>query len=77
MNDPALPPARRVVLAGEPLTSDYDNADSSLNTSSSIVTSINCLRISPSIEVRVNSIVRTGAGHTNLGDPLDAAREML
>ena len=31
----------------------------------------------PAIVVRVNGVVKTGAGHTNLGDPLDAAREML
>ena len=29
------------------------------------------------ILVRVNGVVKTNAGHTNLGDPLDAAREML
>ena len=27
--------------------------------------------------MRVNGVVKTNAGHTNLGDPLDAAREML
>ena len=39
--------------------------------------SINCLQIAGSLTVRVNGVDRTGAGHTNLGDPLDAAREML
>ena len=44
---------------------------------SQIVTAINCLKVSPTIVVRVNGVVKTNAGHTNLGDPLDAAREML
>lgn len=61
-----------------PLSSDYDRADGSLNMSSQLVQAINCLRrTATSITVRVNGVDRSGAGHTNLGDPLDAAREML
>jgi Flp pilus assembly protein TadG len=78
VNDPQLyPQGAASFWQVSPLSSDYDNADGTLNMSSSIVTNINCLRLSPSIVVRVNGVVRTGAGHTNLGDPLDAAREML
>ncbi len=60
-----------------PLSSDYDRSDGTLDTSSQIVQAINCLQLPGSITVRVNGVDRTGAGHTNLGDPLDAAREML
>jgi hypothetical protein len=60
-----------------PLSKDYTRADGSLNTSSAIVTSINCLVRSPGITVTVNGTNQSNAGHTNLGDPLDAARAML
>ena len=60
-----------------PLSSDYTRADGTLNTSSAIVTSINCLVRAGSPTVTVNGTNQTGAGHTNLGDPLDAARAML
>ncbi len=77
-NDPQLyPQAAASFWSIAPLSSDYDRSDGSLNTSSQIVTAINCLKVSPTITVRVNGVTKTDAGHTNLGDPLDAAREML
>ena len=77
-NDPQLyPQAAASFWSIAPLSSDYDRSDGTLNTSSQIVTAINCLKVSPTIVVRVNGVVKTSAGHTNLGDPLDAAREML
>jgi hypothetical protein len=77
-NDPQLyPQAAASFWQIAPLSSDYDRSDGTLNTSSQIVTAINCLKVSPTIVVRVNGVVKTNAGHTNLGDPLDAAREML
>ncbi|MGH2595594.1 MAG: TadE/TadG family type IV pilus assembly protein [Actinomycetota bacterium] len=60
-----------------PLSKDYTRADGTLNTSSAIVTSINCLVRSPTVTVTVNGTNQTNAGHTNLGDPLYAARLML
>ena len=78
VNDPQLyPQAAASFWQVSPLSSDYDNANGTLNTSSSIVQRINCLRLAGNPVIRVNGVVRTGAGHTNLGDPLDAAREML
>ncbi|HEY6568380.1 MAG TPA: VWA domain-containing protein [Actinomycetota bacterium] len=76
--DPQLyPQAAASFWQVSPLSSDYDNANGTLNTSSSIVQRINCLRLAGNPVIRVNGTVRTSAGHTNLGDPLDAAREML
>ena len=60
-----------------PLSKDYTRADGTLNTTSAIVTSINCLVRSPTVTVTVNGSNQTNAGHTNLGDPLYAARLML
>jgi Flp pilus assembly protein TadG len=78
VNNPQLyPQAAASFWQISPLSSDYDRADGTLNTSSSIVQSINCLIRAGSPTVRVNGVDRTNAGHTNLGDPLDAAREML
>jgi hypothetical protein len=60
-----------------PLSSDFTRADGTLNTASRIVQDINCLVRAGSPTVRVGGVDRTSAGHTNLGDPLDAARDML
>lgn len=60
-----------------PLSTDYTKADGTLNTASNIVTQINCMVRSPTVTVTVNGTNQTNAGHTNLGDPLDAARAML
>jgi hypothetical protein len=60
-----------------PLSTDYTRADGTLNTSSALYTSINCLVRSPTVTVTVNGTNQTNAGHTNLGDPLNAARAML
>lgn len=78
VNDPQLYPQPSAVFwQVSPLSSDYDNPDGSLNTNSQIVQNINCLQRAGSPVVKVNGVTKTGAGHTNLGDPLDAAREML
>jgi len=60
-----------------PIQGGYDNPDGTLNPSSQIAQTISCLQRSPGITVTVNGVNRTSAGHTNLGDPLDAARAML
>jgi hypothetical protein len=60
-----------------PLSNNYTRPDGTLNTSSRIVQDINCLARAGSPTVRVDGVDRTSAGHTNLGDPLDAARDML
>ncbi len=60
-----------------PLSSDFTRPDGTLNTSSAIVQKVNCLVRSPTVTVTVNGTNQTNAGHTNLGDPLDAARAML
>ncbi len=78
VNDPQLyPQSAASFWQVTPISSDYDRADGTLNTSSQLVQNINCLQRSPTVVVRVNGVVKTNAGHTNLGDPLDAAREML
>jgi hypothetical protein len=60
------------------LSNDYRRADGSLNPASRIVQQLECLQRTPrGIRVRVNGVDRTGAGHTNLGDPMDAASEIL
>ena len=57
-----------------PISNDFTRADGTLNTSSVIVHAINCLQRSPTVTVNVGGVNRTSGGHTNLGDPLDAAR---
>jgi Putative Flp pilus-assembly TadE/G-like/von Willebrand factor type A domain len=60
-----------------PLSNNFTRPDGTLNTASQIVQSINCLQRAGSPQVTVNGTNQTNAGHTNLGDPLDAARDML
>ena len=60
-----------------PLSTDFTRPDGTLNTASAIVQKVNCLVRSPTVTVTVNGTTQTNAGHTNLGDPLDAARAML
>jgi len=60
-----------------PLSRDFSNADGTLNTSSQIAQRINCLQRTGSPRINVNGRNWTNDGHTNLGDPLDAARGML
>jgi hypothetical protein len=57
------------------LSSDYQNSDGSLNTSSQLVSTINCLQRTPSGLVVADP--NAGGGHTNLGDPMDAAGDLL
>jgi putative Flp pilus-assembly TadE/G-like protein/von Willebrand factor type A domain-containing protein len=76
VNSPQAYPAGAASLwQVTPLTKDY-TVNGKLNMSSTIVQNINCLVRAGSPVVTVNG-VPNGAGHTNLGDPLDAAREML
>jgi hypothetical protein len=61
------------------LSSSYKMADGSLNTSDTLVRQINCLERAQSyVYSKSDGQPANGSGnHTNLGDPLDAAREML
>jgi hypothetical protein len=56
-----------------PLASDYDRPDGSLNPASTLVQTINCLERTPSGVTTTPS----GAGHTDLGDPMASAAAML
>jgi von Willebrand factor type A domain len=60
-----------------PIQGGYDLANGNLNPSSPIGLAINCMQRTGSPKVFVNNVDRTSAGHTNLGDPMDAARAML
>lgn len=60
-----------------PLSKDFTASDGTLNMSSQIVQRINCLQRAGSPRINVNGVNQTNDGHTNLGDPLDAARAML
>jgi hypothetical protein len=60
-----------------PLSNDYTNPDGTVRTGSLLYQGINCLQRAGSPTVTVNGRNQTNAGHTNLGDPLDAARDML
>jgi len=55
------------------LASDYDRPDGTLNPASTLVQRINCLERTPT-GVSTNP---SGAGHTDLGDPLAAASSLL
>jgi Flp pilus assembly protein TadG len=78
VNDPQLYPAGNSQLwSVVPIQGGYDNPDGTLNQNSPIGKAINCMQRAGSPTVRVNGVDRTSAGHTNLGDPLDAARAML
>lgn len=60
-----------------PIQGGYDNTDGTLNQNSNIGRAINCMVLANNPTIRVNGTDRTSAGHTNLGDPMDAARQML
>jgi Mg-chelatase subunit ChlD len=60
-----------------PLSRDFSNPDGTVKMSSLIVQRINCLQRAGSPRINVNGRNWTNDGHTNLGDPLDAARDML
>jgi hypothetical protein len=55
------------------LSSDYKTASGALNTSSQLVSTINCMQRTPE-NIVVNP---SGSGHTDLGDPLAEATTML
>lgn len=58
--------------AATPLSSDYLNSDNSLNTSSALVSTLQCLQKAWGITVAGGTF-----GHTDLGDPIAAAQRML
>jgi hypothetical protein len=55
------------------LSSDYNNPDGTTNNNSALVKAINCLQLPPG-NMRVTP---PNAGHTDEGDPMKAARDML
>jgi putative Flp pilus-assembly TadE/G-like protein len=68
VNDPqTYPQSNYLNWQVVPITSNF----------STLSTQINCLQRAGSPTVNVNGVNRTSNGHTNLGDPLDAARDML
>jgi Putative Flp pilus-assembly TadE/G-like/von Willebrand factor type A domain len=78
VNSPqAYPQSAASYWQNVPLSSDYDLPDGTPNPASALVQGINCLVRAGSPKVTVNGVDKTSNGHTNLGDPLDAAREML
>lgn len=79
VNDPQMyPDSNYADWQVSPLSQDYTRADGTLNTSSQIVQSINCLqRTTGNPRVFINGVDMTNGNHTNFGDPLNAARTML
>ncbi|MGZ5434029.1 MAG: TadE/TadG family type IV pilus assembly protein [Thermoanaerobaculia bacterium] len=61
------------------LSKNYKNADGTINLSDPLVQAINCLKRADNwVWSKSDGLPSSGSGnHTNLGDPLDAAREML
>lgn len=59
------------------LSSNYKNPDGTLNTSSALVSTIDCLERAANPSIFVSGNNRTSAGHTNLGDPMAAAAAYL
>jgi Putative Flp pilus-assembly TadE/G-like len=60
-----------------PMSSTFTRADGTLDPNSTIARAVNCLQRTGSPTIFVNGRDQTSKGHTNLGDPLDAARDML
>ena len=62
-----------------PLSQNYKNANGTLNASDPLVIAINCLKRADNwVYSKSDGLPNNGSGnHTNLGDPLDAARAML
>jgi hypothetical protein len=61
-----------------PLSHDYLDASGALNPNSTLVQRIQCMkRTANSISVMVDDLESKSAGHTDLGDPMSAARSML
>jgi hypothetical protein len=73
------PESNYTVWQNAPLSQDYKRADGTINAASNIVQQINCLtRAGSSGSVNAYSDgVGPSGNHTNLGDPVDAARDML
>ena len=60
-----------------PLSTDYKNAAGVLDPTSAIVTTINCLALAASPTIMVAGNNSPSQSHTNLGDPMAAAAELL
>lgn len=60
-----------------PLSTDYKNAAGVLNPTSGIVTTINCLALAGSPTIKVAGNTSPSQSHTNLGDPMAAAADLL
>lgn len=60
-----------------PLSKDFKRADGSINPASLIVQQINCMTGAASYVQAKSDGGSPSGNHTNLGDPLDAARDML
>jgi type II secretory pathway pseudopilin PulG len=56
-----------------PFSSDYNNPDGSINNNSALVKGINCLQLPPGNM----KVTPPNSGHTDEGDPLKAAHDML
>ncbi len=54
-------------------SSDYNNPDGSINNNSALVKAINCLQLPPGNM----QVTPSNSGHTDEGDPMKAARDML
>jgi Putative Flp pilus-assembly TadE/G-like/von Willebrand factor type A domain len=73
------PDANYTDWQASPLDKNYKRADGTINTSDPLVQQINCLtRAGNYVYSKSDGTPANGSGnHTNLGDPLDAARAML
>lgn len=73
------PESTYTVWQNAPLSQDYKRADGTLNPGSFLVQQINCLTRAGSAGsvVAYSDGVGPSGNHTNLGDPVDAARDML
>jgi hypothetical protein len=60
-----------------PLSSDFNPSGAAVNPSSQLVQQVNCLQRAPGTVQSMSDGVGPSGNHTNLGDPLDAARAML
>ncbi len=60
-----------------PLSTDFNPTGTAVNASSQLVQQINCLQGAPGTVQSMSDGVGPSGNHTNLGDPVDAARAML
>ncbi|MGZ6544635.1 MAG: TadE/TadG family type IV pilus assembly protein [Actinomycetota bacterium] len=60
-----------------PLSNDFTGPGGTVNNNSALVKGINCLQGAPGTVQAMSDGVGPSGNHTNLGDPVDAARAML